>query len=120
MEEGTKLAAFLYQESGPWPFLILTIGLGGWSARIAGRSLANSWQNMGFLPFLILPLAASIRFLHYALYGAILFSSSYFLVDYGFILIFAAWGYFTRRSELMNGLYPWAFRRYALLGWRKV
>ena len=120
MEGLTHLASFFYQEATPWPFLILTLGLGGWTARIAGRGLANSWRKIGLLPLFILPLTASIRFLHFALYNDMLFSGYYFLADYAFLLIFAAWGYFTRRSELMNGLYPWTFRRYALLGWRKI
>jgi hypothetical protein len=112
--------AYFFEEQSVWPFLILTIALGGWTARTAGRGLANSWHAIVLLPFVILPLAAGIRFLHFGLYGATLFSPYYFLVDYGFTLVFAAWGYFTRRAELMSGLYPWAFRRYGPLGWREI
>jgi len=106
------LTTYLYEEPSFW--------LGGWTARTAGRSLANSWHPMALLPFVVLPLAAGIRFLHFGLYGGTLFSASYFLSDYLFILVFAAWGYLTRRAELMYGLYPWAFRRYGPIGWREI
>jgi predicted MFS family arabinose efflux permease len=111
---------YLYEEPSFWPFLILTLGIGGWTARTAGRSLADSWRPAVLLPVVVLPLAGAIRFLHFALYEATLFSAYYFAVDYGFVLLFAAWGYLSRRSELMNGLYPWAFKRYGLLGWREI
>jgi predicted MFS family arabinose efflux permease len=114
------LTGILYEEASFWPFLILTIGLGGWTARIAGRSLANSWHSNLLLPLIALPLVASVRFLHFALYGATLFSIPYFLTGYGFILVFAVWGYLIRRAELMNGLYPWAFRRYGPFNWREI
>jgi predicted MFS family arabinose efflux permease len=112
--------SIFFEEASFWPFVILTLGLGGWTARTAGRSLANSWRPIALLPIIVLPLAASIRFLHFALYGASLFSGRYFLSDYAFVLVFALWGYLTRHSELMKGLYPWAFKRYGPIGWREV
>ncbi|MES2906838.1 MAG: hypothetical protein V4691_07425 [Pseudomonadota bacterium] len=111
---------FIHEEASFWPFLILTIALGGWCAKVAGRKFAASWRPFYMLPVVILVLAFGIRFLHYGLYNATLFSLHYFLVDYAFALAFAIWGYFTKRSELMNGLYPWAFKRYCLVGWRET
>lgn len=110
---------FLYEEASFWPFVILTLGLGGWTARVAGAKLASSWRPVYLLPLAILPLGAGIRFLHYSLYDSTLFSTHYFLADYAFVLGFATWGYFTKRSELMNGLYPWMFQRYGPVAWRE-
>lgn len=108
----------LHEQVSLWPFLILTIAFGGWCARSAGRSYAEGWRPAYWLPLIMLPLAASIRFLHYALFEGSLLSMQYFLSDYSVVLVFATWGYLTRRSELMAGLYPFAYRRYGLIAWR--
>lgn len=107
-----------FEESSAWPFLILTAAFGGWCARIVGRSLASGWRPAYLLPLALLPLVFGIRFLHYALYEATLLSMQYFLADYSICACFAAWGYLTRRSELMSRLYPFLFRRYGLIAWK--
>ena len=107
-----------HEQASFWPFLILTVVFGGWCARIAGRSFAESWRPFYVLPLALLALAAGVRFLHFALFEGTLLSLQYFTADYAILLGFAAWGYLTRRSELMAGLYPFAFKRYGLIAWR--
>ncbi len=114
------MTTFIYEGSGLWPFLILTLGIGGFMTAIAGRGLASRWYPAKLLPLIVLLIAAFVRFLHFALYDGTLFSTYYFLADFIFCLFFAALSYFDRRAALMSGLYPWAFRRYGLLGWKEI
>jgi hypothetical protein len=83
----------LFVEQSFWIFLILTVIMGGGAAFMAGRSLASGWKPVGLLLAYMIPATAGVRFLHFALFEAQLFSLQYFLA-HGLVLVgFALLGY---------------------------
>lgn len=97
-------------DSGPWGlviFLFTTVGLGGLAALATGRALALTWRPAGLVPAAMLPLAAAVRFIHYAIFGETLLSARSFALDYLVLLALAATGYAVMRGAQMAGQYPW-------------
>jgi hypothetical protein len=63
-------------------------------------------------------LAAAVRFLHYALFGATLLSAQSFLIDLTLLAVIALLGYRIRRARQMTEQYGWIFERSSPLTWR--
>jgi hypothetical protein len=102
----------------PWVFLLLTIILGGGAAFQAGRSMAREWQPLARLILFMIPLAAGVRFLHFALYQEELFSLPHFLISALFLIAAAILGYRLKRVSQMVTQYPWLYERSGVLTWR--
>ena len=100
-------------------FLIFTCILGGLSAFQTGRAIAQSWQPLWFLVPYALLLAATTRFLYYAILGQTLLSAHYFSVDFSVLLITGALGWCIKRRAQMITQYSWAYEQTGVLGWRK-
>jgi hypothetical protein len=108
----------LFVEQSFWIFLILTVIMGGGAAFMAGRSLASGWKPVGLLLAYMIPATAGVRFLHFALFEAQLFSLQYFLA-HGLVLVgFALLGYRMTRVSQMVTQYPWLYERSGTLAWR--
>jgi hypothetical protein len=88
-----------------WPFLLITVGLGGGAAWLAGRAVAETWrpwwQGMAYM-FL---LGAAVRFLHYALAGGTLVSLPGYGIDTAVAIGFAAIGFYVMRRRQMARQY---------------
>ena len=94
---------WLYQ-SGPnglWIFLLLTVVLGGGAAFVSGKSVAETWRPFAQVPIYMLLLAASVRFLHFALFEEPFLAPMSFLVDFLVLACFAVSGYRLARSRQM-------------------
>jgi FtsH-binding integral membrane protein len=102
----------------PWVFLLLTIVLGGGAAFLSGRSMAREWRPLAQLMLFMIPLAAAVRFLHYALFQEQLLSLSHFLISAVFLVFCAVLGYRLKRADQMVTQYPWLYERSGLLTWR--
>ena len=113
------MAGVLYPATpyGLLTFVLITLALGGLGAWAAGRALAQTWRPMVMIALYMLFLTAGVRFLHYALYGEELLSPQFFLVDYVWDLVVAAFGYRTMRAAQMATQYSWAYERVGL-NWR--
>ena len=103
---------------GAAPFLLLTLALGGGAAWRTGQAVAQSWGALWPVAAYTLLIAAAVRFLHYALFGATLLSPLSFLIDAGLLLIAALVAYRVRRTRQMAEQYGWLFERSSLLTWR--
>ena len=99
-------------------FIILNIVMGGGAAFMAGRALAGGWKSAWLLMAYMVPFAAAIRFLHFALFGGNLTSLHYYIV-HGLILVaFALVGYRTTRVNQMTNQYPWLYEKTSPFAWR--
>jgi hypothetical protein len=111
---------WLYDTGNGWVFLLVTIVLGGAAASMSGRAVAQTWRPYWHIPLYMVPIAATVRFFHYALFGEPLMSMRNYLVDYGVVLVAASLGFRLLRARQMDQQYHWLFRRNGLLRWRKV
>ena len=133
-------------ESGPWGmliFLLLTIVMGGAASLAAGRALALTWRPLSHCVLYAAPIAATIAFLHYALFqenviplyalGAAIAGFSMapasslaqlamglggFAVLFIIHSAFALAGYRFTRARQMTGQYKFAYLPQGLFGWR--
>jgi hypothetical protein len=99
---------------------LVTVVLGGSAAFMSGRAVAQTWRPYWHIPVYMVPIAATVRFFHYALFGEPLVSLQNYLVDYGVALIAASLGFRLLRARQMAQQYHWLFSRNGLLHWRKV
>jgi hypothetical protein len=88
-------------------FLGLSAVLGGAAAFATGRALAKHWRPLWYAPFAMVPLAAGVRFLHYALFGEPLISLHGFAADYAVVLGLALLGFKLARRTQMKRQYGW-------------
>lgn len=99
-------------------FLGLTLVLFGAAAWMMGQAVAETWRP----PLQILPyaglLAASERFLDFALFDGLLLSAGGILLSWACLLVIALVGFRVRRTGQMVAQYPWLFERSGLLSWR--
>jgi hypothetical protein len=93
--------------------------LGGGTAWMTGRAVAQTWRTPLQLVWYMLILDLAVRFIHFALFNGTLLSGYYFVVDFLVILIFAFLGMrFTRAGQIATQ-YSFAFKRSGPFGWRQ-
>lgn len=101
------MPAWLYT-SGPnglWFFLLLTVILGGGTAFVSGKSIAETWRPFWQVPVYMVVMALVVRFLHFALFEEPLVSGRNLLVDFAVLLAAAVLGYRTARARQMATQY---------------
>jgi hypothetical protein len=100
-------------------FIFVTMILGGGTAWMTGRAVAQTWRTPQQLAGYMLILGLAVRFIHFALFNGTLLSGYYFVVDFIVILIFAFLGMrFTRAGQIATQ-YSFAFIRSGPFGWRQ-
>jgi hypothetical protein len=102
-----------------FPFLLVTVVLGGLAAFMAGRAVALTWKPILQIVTYSVLLAAAARFLHFALFHGTLLSPYYFLVDLVVLLSLAWLGFQLTRAGQMAGQYGWLYERIGPLSWRE-
>ncbi len=90
-----------------WDFLVVTLLLGGAAAFASGRAIAETWRPLWQLPLYMLPLAAGVRFVQYAVFKSPLFSTGHAVVDLAILTAFAMGGFHLTRREQMARQYGW-------------
>lgn len=100
-------------------FIFVTMILGGGTAWMTGRAVAQTWRTPLQLAWYMIILGLAVRFIHFALFEGTLLSGYYFVVDFIVILIFAFLGMrFTRAGQIAEQ-YSFAFTRSGPFGWRQ-
>ena len=112
------MQGILYEES-VWLFLFVTCVLGGWAAWMTGRGVALAWRPVWLAFVWSLPLAAAVRFFHYALFGGTFLSLHYYVVDLAVVAGMAALSHRFHRARLMTRQYRWLYERTGPLTWRE-
>jgi len=99
-------------------FIFFTVLLGGGAAFQTGRAVAQTWQPIWQLALYVVLIAATIRFLCYAVIGETLLSLQYYLIDYVVMLVAAVIGWRLRRAQQMTTQYRWLFEPSGPFGWK--
>ena len=110
-----SLPEFLTDEQSLGVFLLLSVGMGGGAAWLAGRAIAATWRPWWQIAVYMVPLSLAVRFLHFALFESTFASLHYYLVDYAVCLTFALLGFRLLRVTQMVSRYKWLNERAGLL-----
>lgn len=103
---------------GFWSFFGLTLVLFGGASWMMGQALALTWRSIWQLvPYAAL-LAATDRFLAFALFGGQLFALGAFLLGWLVLVAVAVGGFQATRAGQMAAQYPWLFERAGPFSWR--
>ena len=102
---------WFYEENSFGVFLLVTLVLGGGTAWLSGRAIAQTWRPWWSVAAYMLVLGAVIRFFHFALVGGTLLSLHFYAVDTGIALLFGIAGFRVTRARQMA-------RQYGVLGHR--
>ncbi len=89
-----------------WTFLALTLVLGGAGAFVTGRAMAQTWRERWKAVAYMVPLAAAVRFLHYALFDEPS-DLAHALPTFALLTAFALAGFALARRRQMAQQYPW-------------
>jgi len=114
-----RIPEFVSEENSLGIFLLITVGMGGGAAWLAGRAIAATWRPAWHVALYAFPLALAVRFLHFALFNAKLLAPHYYLVDYLVCLGFGCLGFRLMRVRQMVTRYRWINERAGLFGWRR-
>lgn len=109
----------LYEEPSIFLFLLVTCVLGGWAAWMTGRGIALTWGPVWRAILWAVPLAAVVRFIHFALFDGTLLSFHYYAIDFLVVAAIAALGFRFRRTRQMTTQYRWLYQRTGPLTWRE-
>jgi hypothetical protein len=109
----------LYATETVLQVFLVTGVIGGGTAWLTGRAIALTWRPNWHLVTYTLLLGAAVRFVHFALFEAELFSIPSYAVDTAYLLIvsYLAWR-FTRASQMAHQYY-WLYERSGPLSWRE-
>ncbi|KJS20390.1 MAG: membrane protein [Hoeflea sp. BRH_c9] len=100
-------------------FIFVTMILGGGTAWMTGRAVAQTWRTPLQLAWYMVILNLAVRFIHFALFNGTLLSIHYFVVDLLVITVFAFLGMRFTRAGQIAGQYSFAFVRSGPFGWRQ-
>src|SRR6266540_1884492 len=114
-----SIPEFLSDEHSLGVFFLVSVLMGGGAAWLAGRAIAATWRPWWHVALYMLILSFAVRFIHFALFGSILLSGHYFLVDLAVCLGFGFLGFRLMRVSQMVTRYKWINERAGTFGWRR-
>jgi hypothetical protein len=114
-----ELFASLYGKEALLQVFFVTCVLGGGAAWITGHTLADSWRSFGYTFLYLLLLGAAVRFAHFALFHAPLFSVAGYLSDLAFLVLAGGISWRLARVKRMVSQYRWLYEQTSPFTWRK-
>jgi len=109
----------LYEFESWTEILLITGVLGGGAAWLAGRAIAGTWRPAWHVAGYMALLGAAIRFVHFALFDADLFSLPSYLADTLYVILVGSLAWRVTRAAQMARQYPWLYERTGPLTWRE-
>ncbi len=106
----TLMSGILYDDVSFGTFLLVTFLMGGAAAWLSGRAIALDWRPYWQVVLAGFVLAAALRFIHFALFGATFLSLQFYLVDSAICVIFGLAGYRVTRAGQMATQYGFIAR----------
>jgi hypothetical protein len=98
----------IFYDAGPkghWIFLLVTIIMGGATAYVTGKSIAETWRPMWQIFIYALITALAVRFIHFALFEEVLLSLRNYIVDCAVLCAASIAGYLLARRRQMAAQY---------------
>jgi hypothetical protein len=108
----------LYAEESLLQIVLVTGVLGGGSAFLAGRAIAQTWRPFWHLLIYMAMLGAAVRFVHFALFDATLIAPASYVVDTLWLVILGSLAWRMTRAAQMATQYYWLYERTSPLTWR--
>jgi len=102
-------------DTGPFLAMIVLLAI---AAMLTGRAMAETWRPGWQIVPVALTLAATHRFLLYALFGARFFSAGGVVIAALLLGLFTAASYYRARARKMIRQYPWLYEHSGPFGWR--
>jgi hypothetical protein len=109
--------AVLGGDTGPFLGMIVLFGA---AALLTGRAMAETWRPGWQIVPVALVLAATDRYLLFALFEARLLSLGGFAVAAVLLGVLTAASYYRARARKMVRQYPWLYQRRGPFGWRRT
>ncbi len=97
-----------FYDANPWVFLLCTIILGGATAYVTGKAIAETWRPFWQVIAYLMCLGVVVRFIQFALFQERLLSMRNYLVDIAALIVFGVVGYAVARRHQMATQYSWA------------
>jgi hypothetical protein len=91
-----------------WVFLLCTVIMGGTTAFVTGRAIADTWRPFWQVIGYAVCLGLVVRFIQYALFQERLLSLRNYLVDIALLIVFGIAGYQVARRRQMATQYGWS------------
>ena len=114
-----SMLADIYGKESFLQVLFVTCLIGGGTAWITGHTLANNWRSLAQTIFYLLLLGAAVRFVHFALFQAPLFSWPAYLADTSFLIVVGGLSWRLALVQRMVRQYRWLYERAGPFGWRE-
>jgi uncharacterized protein DUF6867 len=109
----------LYSGESLVAVILVTIVLGGGAAALLGRAIARA-RPPRQVALAAIPLGAAARFIHFALFQAVLLSPLSYACDTVFFCIVGLIAWRATRASQMVRQYPWLYRSVGPLSLRKT
>ncbi|RTL51130.1 MAG: hypothetical protein EKK40_10880 [Bradyrhizobiaceae bacterium] len=110
--------ASFYNNESVIQVVFVTLILGGGCALLAGRAIAATWRNMIVAVLAAFPLAAAVRFVHFALFNEKLLAPKSYLLEAAILLVVICLSFQRTRAAQMVRQYYWLYEPHGFLGWR--
>jgi hypothetical protein len=91
--------------TGHWIFLLVTVIMGGSTAYVSGKAIAETWRPLWHALGYALVIGLAVRFIHYALFEEILVSLRNYVIDCAVLLATTVAGYVLTRRRQMSAQY---------------
>ncbi len=114
-----SIGELLYEEGSFGVFVLVTVILGGGTALLSGRAIAETWRPWWQVVAYSFILGATVRFFHFSLFGGTLLSAHYYLVDTAVCVAFGFLGFRVARVGQMLAHYRWINEPAGWLRWRR-
>ena len=109
----------LYGSESPMHVVFVSGLAGGGAAWLAGRAIAATWRPLWHAIGYMVLLGAAIRFVHFALFDALLASVPGYAADTVYVVAIACLAWQVTRTQQMITQYPWLYQRTSPLTWRQ-
>jgi hypothetical protein len=86
-------------------FLLVTVIMGGCTAFVSGKAIAETWRPVWHALAYALIIGLAARFIHFALFEEVLVSLRNYLVDCAVLILAAIAGYLVTRRRQMTEQY---------------
>jgi hypothetical protein len=107
-----------YTNESVFQVVFVTLVLGGGCALLAGRAIAATWRGIAVAVIAAFPMAATVRFVHYALFNETLLSPKSYGLEVLVLLIVICLSFQRTRAVQMVRQYYWLYEQNGPLGWR--
>ncbi|HVV94150.1 MAG TPA: hypothetical protein VHD15_12095 [Hyphomicrobiales bacterium] len=94
-------------DTGLAAFLIIVVLIGGAGATLTARAVARAWRPWWRAVLWMVPLAAAVRFVQFALFDGTLLAVRYYAVDLAILVAIAAIAHRATRRRQMRTQYGW-------------